>query len=249
MRNSLARARPTRNSVTHEASSNSRNHRMPLRKISVGARQANSDREVVRCEQGCGLVQFRTRSGFCRRCLRLLPCILVFRTPTPAPAVEEAALPVSQSSLVENIGRRISELREAQGLTQAQLTNKSRVSRSYISRIESGKMLPSISTLEKVGAALGIGLNTFFVPETGGSTLLEDKFILAVHRFLHRLKHEQWKSIMVRLRAISGHVESEQIESRTAKWLVAYSGEPCVHEKHHAYRKRESLNPNAFFNS
>jgi len=30
------------------------------------------DREVIRCKT-CGLVQYRTRTGNCRRCLRLLP--------------------------------------------------------------------------------------------------------------------------------------------------------------------------------
>ena len=30
------------------------------------------DREVIRCKT-CGLVQYRTRVGNCRRCLRLLP--------------------------------------------------------------------------------------------------------------------------------------------------------------------------------
>ena len=33
---------------------------------------AELDREVVRC-QICGLVQYRTRTDNCRRCLRLLP--------------------------------------------------------------------------------------------------------------------------------------------------------------------------------
>ena len=41
------------------------------------------DREVIRC-QVCGLVQYRTRTGNCRRCLRLLPPKVTFVIPTPS---------------------------------------------------------------------------------------------------------------------------------------------------------------------
>src|SRR3989454_2309561 len=42
------------------------------------------DREVIRCKT-CGLVQYRTRTGNCRRCLRVLPQRLEFLIPPPAP--------------------------------------------------------------------------------------------------------------------------------------------------------------------
>ena len=34
--------------------------------------EAELDREVIRCKT-CGLVQYRTRTGNCRRCVRVLP--------------------------------------------------------------------------------------------------------------------------------------------------------------------------------
>src|SRR5256885_13172873 len=46
------------------------------------------DREVIRCKT-CGLVQYRTRTGNCRRCVRALPQRLEFLIPPAAP-VEEA---------------------------------------------------------------------------------------------------------------------------------------------------------------
>jgi len=123
------------------------------------------DREVIRC-QICGLVQYRTRTGNCRRCLRLLPPKVTFVIPTPSPQ----DLPGDDRQLfenwpnrdtVENIGQRIRQLRESRGMTQSQLQARSRVSRSYLSRIESGQMTPSLGTLEKIAEALGVGRIAF----------------------------------------------------------------------------------------
>ena len=109
---------------------------------------------------------------------------------------------------VENIGQRIRQLRESRGMTQSQLQARSRVSRSYLSRIESGQMTPSLGTLEKISEALGVGLNRFFVPESNGETLFEDPFIQGLRPFLRQLDWEQWQSILKRLAAISDHVST-----------------------------------------
>jgi transcriptional regulator with XRE-family HTH domain len=170
------------------------------------------DREVIRCGV-CGLVQYRTRTDNCRRCLRLLPPKVTFVIPTPSP--EGAAGADLQSAdewpnreTVENIGQRIRQLRESRGMTQSQLQARSRVSRSYLSRIESGQMTPSLGTLEKIAEALGVGLNRFFVPESTGQTLLEDPFIQGLRPFLRQLEWGQWQSILKRLQAISDHVSN-----------------------------------------
>ena len=129
---------------------------------------SDMDREVVRCGV-CGLVQYRTRTDNCRRCLRLLPPKVTFVIPTPS--LQDSQGDDAQSAgewpnreTVENIGQRIRQLRESRGMTQSQLQARSRVSRSYLSRIESGQMTPSLGTLEKISEALGVGLNRFFVP-------------------------------------------------------------------------------------
>jgi transcriptional regulator with XRE-family HTH domain len=168
------------------------------------------DREVIRCKV-CGLVQYRTRAGNCRRCIRLLPPKVEFLIPPPVPQ----ELPGEDRQLfekwpnretVENIGQRIRQLRESRGMTQSQLQARSRVSRSYLSRIESGQMTPSLGTLEKISEALGVGLNRFFIPESNGESLLEDPFIQGLRPFLRQLDWEQWQSILKRLQAISDHV-------------------------------------------
>jgi len=172
--------------------------------------ETDMDREVVRCKM-CGLVQYRTRTGNCRRCVRLLPPKLEYLIPPPA----AQELPGDDRQLfekwpnretVENIGQRIRQLRESRGMTQSQLQARSRVSRSYLSRIESGQMTPSLGTLEKISEALGVGLNRFFIPESNGETLFEDPFIQGLRPFLRQLDWEQWQSILKRLAAISDHV-------------------------------------------
>ena len=176
---------------------------------------ANSelDREVTRCKV-CGLVQYRTRTDNCRRCLRMLPPKVQFLIPPAAPQ----ELPGDDRQLfenwpnnqtVENIGQRIRQLRESRGMTQSQLQARSRVSRSYLSRIESGQMTPSLGTLEKISEALGVGLNRFFLPESNGETILEDPFIQGLRPFLRQLDWEQWQSILRRLQVIGDHVAAD----------------------------------------
>ena len=169
------------------------------------------DREVIRCKT-CGLVQYRTRTGNCRRCVRALPQRLEFMIPPPAPAEETSAEPASEKLVnqqtVENIGQRIRQLRESRSMTQSQLQSRSKVSRSYLSRIESGQMTPSLGTLEKISEALNVGLNRFFIPESDGEALLEDPFIQGLRPFLRQLDWDQWQSILKRLQAISDHVHT-----------------------------------------
>ena len=88
------------------------------------------------------------------------------------------------------------------------LQSRSKVSRSYLSRIESGQMTPSLGTLEKISEALNVGLNRFFIPESDGEALLEDPFIQGLRPFLRQLDWEQWQSILKRLQAISDHVHA-----------------------------------------
>jgi transcriptional regulator with XRE-family HTH domain len=175
------------------------------------------DREVIRCKT-CALVQYKTRTGNCRRCLRVLPQRLEFLIPPPAPPEETGAelqqeLRANQET-VENIGQRIRQLRESRAMTQSQLQSSSKVSRSYLSRIESGQMTPSLGTLEKISEALSVGLNRFFIPESDGEALLEDPFIQGLRPFLRQLDWEQWQSILKRLQAISDNVGTAPVNLR-----------------------------------
>jgi transcriptional regulator with XRE-family HTH domain len=118
-------------------------------------------------------------------------------------------------------------------MTQSQLQARSRVSRSYLSRIESGQMTPSLGTLEKIAEALGVGLNRFFVPETNGETVLEDPFIQGLRPFLRQLDWAQWQGILKRLQAISEHVNTNH-----SRPLAAQSSDRMPHSAHSMPRRQ-----------
>jgi transcriptional regulator with XRE-family HTH domain len=157
-------------------------------------------REVIRCNT-CALIQYRTRTGNCRRCLRPLPSALHPLLPAHEPLeissdrADEFLKPPNFQA-VANIGKRIQQLRKSRGLTQNQLQMRSRVSRSYLARVETGLMTPSLRTVEKIALGLGIALSQFFIPAASPEILLEDPFIHGLRPFLRQLNSEQRRSVL-----------------------------------------------------
>jgi transcriptional regulator with XRE-family HTH domain len=172
-------------------------------------RHLHQSRDVIRCKR-CGLVQYRAHTDNCRRCLRLLPSKANFLLPTAEPhdaPRDDWQLLEKPPNLhvVSKIGERIQLLREAREMTQSQLQAASKVSRSYLSRIESGQMTPGLRTLEKLSAALGVDLNSFFVPVSKGEALQRDPFVQKLQPFFQKLDRGQWQFILKRLAAIHNH--------------------------------------------
>jgi transcriptional regulator with XRE-family HTH domain len=62
----------------------------------------------------------------------------------------------------EKIGQRIKELREAQGMSQKDLSYAADLDRSYIASVENGQRNISIVNIEKISIALGVTLKEFF---------------------------------------------------------------------------------------
>lgn len=60
------------------------------------------------------------------------------------------------------VGRKITELRTAQGISLTNLAKSSGIAQSSLSYIESGKAQPTVETVEKICAALGITLSDLF---------------------------------------------------------------------------------------
>jgi transcriptional regulator with XRE-family HTH domain len=61
-----------------------------------------------------------------------------------------------------SLGERIKALRTEQGLQQRQLAEKAELTPSMVSQIESGRLTPSLHTLGKIAAALGVPIATLF---------------------------------------------------------------------------------------
>lgn len=60
------------------------------------------------------------------------------------------------------IGARIRQLREQKGLSQGDIERMTGLLRCYTSRVENGHTVPSLETLERFAAALGIPLYELF---------------------------------------------------------------------------------------
>ena len=61
---------------------------------------------------------------------------------------------------MQNIGNRIADMRETQGITQSELAKKLKTTQSAVARIESGKQNVSADMLKRIGKALGKNLIT-----------------------------------------------------------------------------------------
>jgi len=123
-----------------------RNRRMATTVVNV------ETREVVRCDF-CSLVQYRTSNSLCRKCRRPLdieepaPLAPQLVTTPPAAATAEAGLQVAAQ---------VREIRKARHLSQRQLAGRMQVPRTYISKIENGKAIPTLGSLERLALALEV---------------------------------------------------------------------------------------------
>lgn len=64
--------------------------------------------------------------------------------------------------ILSDVGKRIKELRNNQGLSQEKLALKAEIDRTYLAGVEAGKRNLSINSLEKILEALGMSFQDFF---------------------------------------------------------------------------------------
>ncbi|NBP69538.1 MAG: XRE family transcriptional regulator, partial [Cytophagia bacterium] len=67
---------------------------------------------------------------------------------------------MKKEELSKKIGKRIIQIREKKGMTQAELANVCMKDRQSIERIEKGNTNPTIYTLHEIANALGVSLST-----------------------------------------------------------------------------------------
>ena len=71
-------------------------------------------------------------------------------------------VPIEHEEIVKRFARRLKELRFERGMTQADLAEASRVTDTYISRLEKGGVAPGIDLAEKLAKALGADITEMF---------------------------------------------------------------------------------------
>jgi transcriptional regulator with XRE-family HTH domain len=148
---------------------------------------AEAQREVLHCSH-CKLVQFRTPNPNCRRCKRPIeiekpapmPAPLAF---VPTPRAEEEGIQVATA---------VRDLRHVRNLSQRQLAARMGVPRTYISKIENGKAMPTLSSLDRLARALDVDIsallrdaNTRHSKET--SVLMADPFLAEIAAYTSQL--------------------------------------------------------------
>ena len=163
--------------------------------------QAQAQREVLRCDH-CKLVQFRTPALSCRRCKRSLeiekpaPAPLAF---VPTPRAEEEGIQVATA---------VRDLRHVRNLSQRQLAARMNVPRTYISKIENGKAMPTLSSLDRLARALEVDIsallrdaNTRHSKET--SVLMADPFLAEIAAYTSQLDALQRTIFLNHVRELS----------------------------------------------
>ncbi|HET6169619.1 MAG TPA: helix-turn-helix transcriptional regulator [Terracidiphilus sp.] len=109
-------------------------------------------REVVRCDY-CSLVQYRTSNSLCRKCRKPLD----IEEPAPLAPQLVTALPVAVCAEAGmQVAGQVREIRRARHLSQRQLAGRMQVPRTYISKIENGKAIPTLGSLERLANALEV---------------------------------------------------------------------------------------------
>jgi transcriptional regulator with XRE-family HTH domain len=71
------------------------------------------------------------------------------------------------STIDRKIGRRIAEQRRLAGLSQARLADKMSIAIETLSRLETGKAMPSLVRLAAIANALGVELHELFRMRAG----------------------------------------------------------------------------------
>jgi transcriptional regulator with XRE-family HTH domain len=165
---------------------------------------AAAEREVLTCK-GCKLVQFRSASDCCRRCKKsLLP------EPAKLQAVSsQAAEPITEShDGGPQVATAVRDLRHVRNLSQRQLAARMGVPRTYISKIENGKAMPTLSSLDRLARALQVDISallrdapTRHRDET--AVLLNDPFLAEIAKFTAHLTSTQKSIFLNQVREIA----------------------------------------------
>lgn len=154
-------------------------------------------REVLRCDH-CQLVQFRTASNSCRKCKKPLDAV---ETKPAAPALTLVPPPAPAESEGLQVSKAVRDLRRVRNLSQRQLAIRMNVPRTYISKIENGKAVPTLGSLERLARALQVDISALLRDAKSrhnneAALLMADPFLAEIAGFCSKLDPVQ-KSIFL----------------------------------------------------
>ncbi len=114
--------------------------------------QVSTIRHTVVCPT-CQLSQFERGNGKCRRCRHSLG-FTFFELSLSSPSISLDSQRLAAMRV--EVGGLIRRLRSRHGITQAALASHTGIHRTYLSRVERGRVTPSIFALMQIAAAVGV---------------------------------------------------------------------------------------------
>jgi len=161
-------------------------------------------REVVRCDY-CHLVQFRTNNNLCRKCKTSLD------EDEPEPILALPPVAVEQTNDRHSplqVATAIRMFRQKSGLSQRQLALRMHVPRTYVSKIENEKAMPTLSSLQRLATALEVSMADLLkgssrTLEDEIADLIQDDFIAQVVPYLKQLDSMQRASVLSQMRELT----------------------------------------------
>ncbi len=110
---------------------------------------------TIRCK-ACGLNQFMTTSGNCRKCRKpLVQVEPVIKAPEPLPVIER----VEPDERPITYGDVFRTCRLAMGWSQTDMGKRLKRPRTWLSKIEQNKVIPTYQSIHVFAAALGVSPN------------------------------------------------------------------------------------------
>jgi transcriptional regulator with XRE-family HTH domain len=161
-------------------------------------------REVVRCDH-CHLVQFRTTNNLCRKCRTSLDEDEPEPILAPPPPDE---VPANGHHSHLQVASAIRMLRQKSGLSQRQLALRMQVPRTYVSKIENEKAMPTLSSLQRLATALEVSMGDLLkgscrTLQDDIADLMHDEFIAEVVEYMDKLDAMQRSTLLAQVRDLS----------------------------------------------
>ncbi len=143
----------------------------------------------------------------CRRCRKGLE--VEQPEPAPAPLTLVPNEPVAESGL--QVATAVRDLRHVRNLSQRQLAARMNVPRTYISKIENGKAMPTLSSLDRLARALQVDISTLLRDANNRhkdetNVLMADPFVAEIAHYAAQLDALQRSIFLNHVRELAaGH--------------------------------------------
>ena len=144
-------------------------------------------REVVRCDF-CSLVQYRPPT----QCAENVAGPLISRSRPLTPQLVSMPTVAASAEAGLQVAAQVREIRRARHLSQRQLASRMQVPRTYISKIENGKAIPTLGSLERLADALEVDMRQLVRDSRSRrdeevSAILSDPFLAEIASMLPHL--------------------------------------------------------------